>query len=185
MHYLRDDAMTALIFGFFASMWFGWAQAAPNGSARELAERPPPAWRRWLTIAAVVSLAVGAAGGYLAWRHWGDGSALSEPGAMRRYGITVGIEFALAGVGAAILGVRKHPELIAPWICLVVGVHFAPLAPILKNPMLYALAALMSVVALVAVPLARRRDLAPSAVTGVGAGVSLLVFAIISLISVL
>jgi hypothetical protein len=185
MQYLRDDAMTALIFGFFASMWFGWAQAEPDGSARKLAERPPQSWRRWLTLAALLSLMVGAAGGFLAWRHWGDGSALSEPGAMRRYGITVGIEFALAGIGAAILGVRKRQNLIAPWICLVVGVHFAPLAPILKNPLLYALAALMTVVALVAVPLARRRDLAPSAITGVGAGASLLFFAIISLVSVL
>jgi hypothetical protein len=174
MQYLRDDAMTALIFGFFASMWFGWAQ-----------EKPPPAWRRWLSIAAIVSLLVGAVGGYLAWKHWGDGSALSEPGAMRRYGITVGVEFALAGVGAAILGVRKRQDLIAPWICLVVGVHFAPLAPILKNPMLYALAALMTVVALVAVPLARRRDLVPSAITGVGAGAALLIFAVVSVISVL
>jgi hypothetical protein len=50
---------------------------------------------------------------------------------------------------------------------------------------LYVLAALMTVVALVAVPVARRRDLAPSLVTGVGAGASLLVFAIVSLISVL
>lgn len=171
MEYLRDDAMTALIFGFFASMWFGWAQ-----------EKPPPSWRRWLAPAAILSLVVGAAGGYLAWKHWGDGSALSEPGAMRRYGITVGIEFTLAGVGAAILGVRKRQDLIAPWICLVVGVHFVPLAPILQNPMLYVLAALMSVVALAAVPLARRRDLAPSALTGVGAGASLLLFAILSLL---
>jgi len=174
MQYLRDDAMTALIFGFFASMWFGWAQ-----------EKPPPSWRRWLALSAILSLVVGAAGSYLAWRHWGDGSALSEPGAMRRYGITVGVEFALAGIGAAILGMRKRQDLIAPWICLVVGVHFAPLAPILKNPMLYALAALMTVVALVAVPLARRRDLAPSAITGVGAGAALLVFAVVSVISVL
>jgi hypothetical protein len=174
MQYLRDDAMTALIFGFFASMWFGWAQ-----------ERPPQSWRRWLTLAAMLSLVVGAAGGYLAWRHWGDGSALSEPGAMRRYGITVGIELGLAGVGAAILGVRKRQDLIAPWICLVVGVHFAPLAPILKNPLLYVLAALITVVAVFAVPLARRRDMPTSAITGVGAGSALLLFAVVSLISVL
>jgi hypothetical protein len=48
---LRDAAMTALILGFFASSWFGWAQ-----------ERPPAAWRSPLIAGMVLSLAVSAAG---------------------------------------------------------------------------------------------------------------------------
>jgi hypothetical protein len=171
MQHVRDYAVTAAIFGFFASAWFGWAQ-----------ERPPLSWRRPLMLAAVTSIVVAAIGGVLAWRYWDGGSALNEPGAMRAYGITVGVEFALAGLGAAVLGVRKRADLIPPWICLVVGAHFAPLAPILNNPWLYALAAVMTVVALVAVPIARRRDLLPSAVTGVGAGAALLTFAVASAI---
>ena len=35
--FIRDAAMTAVVFGFFASSWFGWAQ-----------EAPPASWRRWL-----------------------------------------------------------------------------------------------------------------------------------------
>lgn len=31
MQYARDGAMSALVLGFFASCWFGWAQ-----------EKPPP-----------------------------------------------------------------------------------------------------------------------------------------------
>jgi hypothetical protein len=30
MQYTRDAAMSALILGFFASSWFGWAQEKPR-----------------------------------------------------------------------------------------------------------------------------------------------------------
>jgi hypothetical protein len=173
MDHVRDAAMTALVFGFFASAWFGWAQ-----------ESPPAAWRPWLGIGAGVSLAVAAVGGILAWQHWADGSALGEPGAMRSYGIIVGVEFTLAGLGAAALALRSRPELIAPWVCLVVGVHFIPLAGPLESPILYPLALVMVLVAVGAVPYARRRNLAPSAVTGAGAGAALLVCAVASLVVV-
>lgn len=56
--YLRDSAMSALILGFFASTWFGWAQ-----------ERPPASWRLPLVGGAVVSLLVALAGGGLAWQN--------------------------------------------------------------------------------------------------------------------
>ena len=171
MNYLRDAAMTTLIFGFFASAWFGWAQ-----------ERPPVTWKKWLGIGGGVSLALAAAGGILAWQHWSDGSALSEPGAMRRYGIILGIELAAAALGAAVLGLRGHRELIAPWVCLVVGAHFIPLAGPLQSPILYPLAVVMVLIAVAAVPYARRRDLAPSAVTGGGAGASLFACAAASLV---
>ncbi|MEV4415342.1 hypothetical protein [Catellatospora sp. NPDC049609] len=170
MNYVRDAAVTALFFGFFASGWFGWAQ-----------ERPPVTWKKWLGIGSGVSLTVAAVGGFLAWRHWSDGSALSEPGAMRRYGIIVGIEFAAAGIGAAVLALRGRKELIPVWVCLVVGVHFVPLAGPLQSPLLYPLAAAMVLIAWRAVPYARSRDLAPSAVTGVGAGASLLASALAAL----
>ncbi len=158
--------MTALILGFFASSWFGWAQ-----------ERPPAAWRPLLIGGALLSLAVAVAGAVLAWRNWSGGSALSEPGAMRHYGIIVGVEFGVAAAGAAGIAWWGRSEYIAPWICLVVGVHFVPMAPVLKNPSLVALGGLMVAIAVAAVVVARRTGLAPSALTGVGAGVALLGFA--------
>jgi hypothetical protein len=68
-------------------------------------------------------------------------------------------------------------EYIAAWVCLVVGVHFWPMAPVLKSPSLVALGALLTVIAVAAVLVSRRTGVAPSAVTGAGAGVALLGFA--------
>src|SRR5450755_546718 len=163
----RDSAMTALILGFFASSWFGWAQ-----------DNPPPTWRSPLIVGALLSLVVAVVGAMLAWRNWSAGSSLREPGAMRRYGIIVGVEFGVAAAGATGIAVWGRPEYIAPWICLVVGVHFLPIAPVLKNPSLVALGVLLVAVAVAAVVVSRRTGLAPTALAGVGAGVALLGFAV-------
>jgi hypothetical protein len=166
MQYTRDGAMSALILGFFASSWFGWAQ-----------EKPPPGWRSPLIVGTVLSLIVAAVGAVCAWRNWSSGSALSEPGAMRQYGIIVGVEFGAAAAGAAVISLCGRGEYIAAWVCLVVGVHFWPMAPVLKSPSLVALGVLLAVVAVAAVVVSRRTGVVPSAVTGAGAGAALLGFA--------
>jgi hypothetical protein len=172
MQYARDDAMIALILGFFASSWFGWAQ-----------EGPPAGWRSLLIAGAVLSLVVAAVGAVAAWRNWSGGSALSEPGAWRRYAIIVGVEFGIAAAGAAGIALWGRREFIAPWVCLVVGVHFWPMAPVLKRPSLIVLGALLTAIAVAAVLVSQRTGLAPSAITGLGAGVALLGFAIWGAIS--
>lgn len=172
MTYARDSAMTALILGFFASCWFGWAQ-----------ERPPATWKLPLIGAAALSLLIAVIGGIYAWRHWSDGSALNAPGAMRQYGIIVGLEFAIAAVGAIGLLVWGHAEYLAPWICLEVGVHFWPMAPVLLNPGLVVLGGLLAIIALVALLASRSFGLEPSALAGAGAGLALLGFAARSLAS--
>jgi hypothetical protein len=169
---LRDAAMTALILGFFASCWFGWAQ-----------EQPPPAWRPLLITGMVLSLAVAATGAVFAWRHWSGDSALSEPGAMRQYGIIVGVEFSVAAAGAAAIALLGRSEYVAPWICLVVGVHVFPMAPVLKSPPLFVLGAALIAVAAAAVLICRGRQLALSAVTGAGAGMVLLGYASLSILA--
>ena len=163
MQFARDYAMTALIFGFFASSWFGWAQ-----------EKPPPAWVRPLIVGSVLSVAVAIAGGITAVLTWSDGSALSEPGAMKRYGTIVGIEFGIAAFGVLALAIREETHLFPTWICLVVGVHFWPLAPVLQSPALRVLAVVLTLVAAGAWWVSRRWKLPLSAATGVSAGVSLL-----------
>ncbi|MET0864210.1 MAG: hypothetical protein ABWZ98_07730, partial [Nakamurella sp.] len=96
--FVRDAAMTAAIFGFFASGWFGWAQ-----------ESPPARWSRRLGVGSVLSIAVAIAGGILGWQHWSDGTVFG-PETSRDFGIVVGIEFGLAGLGAIILALRKQKE---------------------------------------------------------------------------
>jgi hypothetical protein len=172
--YLRDSAMSALILGFFASTWFGWAQ-----------ERPPAGWRGPLIVGSIVSILGAVAGGVLAWRNWSGISALNEPGAMTRFGITVGIEFGLAALGAAVLAVRGGSEYTAVWICLVVGVHFWPLAPLFADPSLVVLGAVLVVVALAGPAAPRRTTIAVSAIVGVGAGAALLTAAASALLRAL
>lgn len=170
--YARDAAMSALILGFFASSWFRWAQ-----------ERPPNGWRRPLAVAAVTSVVVAASGGLLAWQSWSAGSALSGDGAMRAYGVMVGVEFALAAVGAVLLVWRGQSRYLAPFICFVVGVHFWPMAPLLEEPGLYLLGGVLVAVAAGAVLLSRRTSILSSALTGAGAGTVLFLFALRGAIS--
>lgn len=170
--FTRDAAMTAVVFGFFASSWFGWAQ-----------EQPPAAWRNPLIAGSVVSLLITVAGAVLAWQSWFDGTAFN-PTTGRAFGIVVGIEFAISGLGAGVLAVLRKAPFIPAWVALVVGVHLFPLAPLLQYSLLYVTAALVSLVALLAVPLARSRSVTVSAVTGLTVGIVLLATALFSLVTV-
>lgn len=169
--FTRDAAATAAVFGFFAASWFGWAQ-----------EKPPSAWVNWLIAGSLLSLLVAIVGGFFTWQNWSTGTAFT-PQTGRTFGLIVGIEFAIAGIGAGLLSWWGRADLIAPWIALVVGVHFIPLAPLLHYPLLYGVAALVIIAALVAVPLANAQEIAVSAVTGVTTGSILWVAALFSLIT--
>ena len=162
----RDRGMTALLLGFFSAGWFGWGHAAPTGGLAI-----------WLDIGGAVALLVAVAGTFVAFRSPAATAVLRDRSSARRYGIIVGIEFGLAGVGAGILGGIAHAELIPVWVCAVVGVHFFPLAPVLRDRLLVPLGVLMTMVALAALVLELATDIAASTVTGVGAGVLLLAYA--------
>ncbi len=167
--YLRDAAVTAAVFGFFSSSWFGWAQ-----------EAPPPAWRKPLIAGAVTALLAAVAGALLAWRYWNDGTAFDE-GTSRTFGIVVGIEFGAAALGAAALAAWRRRELIPVWIAFVVGVHLFPVAALVQYPLIHVVAALITLAAVVSVPVARSRSISPSAVVGSSTGVVLLAAALFSL----
>lgn len=155
--FLRDAAATAAIFGFFASAWFGWAQ-----------DEPPPAWRKALVAGSILS-----------------GPTAFDADTSRTFGLVVGVEVALAAIGAAVLARRRSSELIPAWVALVVGVHLIPVALLVRSPLIAVTGVLVTLVALVAVPLARSRPVAVSAVTGLGAGTVLLAAALWSLASAL
>jgi len=127
----------------FASAWFGWAQ-----------DEPPPAWRKALVAGSILSLLTAVGGGVMTWRNW-SGPTAFDADTSRTFGLVVGVEVALAAIGAAVLARRRSSELIPAWV------------------------------ALVAVPLARSSPVAVSAVTGLGAGTVLLAAALWSLASAL
>ncbi|MFI1993380.1 hypothetical protein [Actinoplanes sp. NPDC020271] len=169
--HLRDLAVSVAIFGFFASTWFGWAQ-----------EAPPPAWRRWLGAASVLSLLTLGAGVLLAVRHRHGGTVFDDD-TSRTFGIVVGVEFAAAALGAGLLAWRRHAELMAAWIAFVVGVHLFPVAAIMDYPLVHVTGALITVTAAAAVPVARSRGLTPSAVVGAATGLVLLATAVVSAVA--
>lgn len=171
--FVRDAAATAAILGFFASSWFGWAQ-----------ECPPGGWRKRLGAGSIASLLTAVAGGVLAWQHRSDGTVF-DAGTSRAFGVVVGVEFATAGLGAALLAARRKKDLIPAWVGLVVGVHLFPVSWLLNDPLVAVVAVLVTLVSLAAVPVARSRSLAVSAVTGAANGVVLLTAALVSMVGAL
>ncbi|MEU8655379.1 hypothetical protein [Actinoplanes philippinensis] len=170
---VRDVPATAAIFGFFASMWFGWAQ-----------ENPPATWRPWLLAGSVTSLLTMVAGALLTWRNWDATTAFDED-TSRTFGIVVGLEVLLAGAGAVVLSLRGRRELVPVWIALVVGLHLFPVAALLAFPLVHLVGALVTVGALVAVPVARSRTLPVSVVNGLAVGGVLLTAALVCLLAAL
>ena len=164
--------MMGAVLGFFASSWFGWAL-----------DDPPARWRKGLVAGCVVSLATAVTGALLAARHWSDGSVF-DAATSRTFGIVVGIEVALAALGAWLLSRRRRSELVSAYISLVVGVHFFALAPLLQNPLLYVVAVVMTIGAVASIPIARGRSISVSSVAGVLAGSTLLAAAIFALVAV-
>ena len=164
----RDAGLTALFLGFFAAAWFGWAQAEST--------------RRWLLVGSIVSLVIAALGAVVGFRRPRDESALHDRAKYRRYGIIVGIEFAFAGIGAAILGISGAAAYIPIWVCLVVGVHFFPLAPVLDDPGLRPLGAAMIAVSVAALVVTLTKGVPPSTITGISAGLLLLGYAVMALV---
>ena len=168
----RDLLYTTAWFGLMAAVWFGWAQEAPLAKLR----RP-------LIVGAVIGLATAIGFGVLTALNWGEPTALE--GHYGRFGAIVAAEFVLAGVGAAALSLKGHGRWTAWWVALVVAVHFMSLAWVLGGPSLVVLG-LVEVVALVAVALLVRGGTVPtSRWVGPVMGLTLIVYACGSAVSVL
>jgi hypothetical protein len=135
----------------------------------------------WLAVAGVVAALVALAGGVQAFRSPASTGVVHDRQARRRYGLAVGLEFTLAGVGAAILAVAGQIDFILVWVCAVVGVHFFPLASLLEDRLPVTLGASVTTVALLALMAGLATGVAPSTVTGVGAGTLLTGFALATL----
>ncbi len=168
----RDLGITALVEGFFASAWFGWGNAAPSSLSTVL------------VMGSILGLLVAVAGALVGFRAPGTTAVFNDRAAGRRYGIIVGVEFGLAGLGAVVLGVLGYPDYIPVWVCAVVAVHFFALVNVLHDASLRPLGGLMCVVPVLALVIAwwPGSDVKPGLVTGVGAGMLLLVFGALALL---
>ena len=166
----RDLGMTALIEGFFGFVWFGWGQADVSAGLRV-----------GLAVGGVAAALVALAGGIQAFRSPASTGVRHDRQARRRYAIAVGVEFTLAGIGAAVLAAAGQADFIPVWVCAVVGVHFFALASLLEDRLLVPLGASVTTVALVALVAGQATRVAPSTVTGVGAGTLLTGFALAAL----
>jgi hypothetical protein len=168
----RSRGVTVAVDGFFAFVWFGWGQAAA------------PSWLVIpLTVGGAASLLLAVAGVVVAIRSPGPLPAMSDPAVRRRYSITVGLEFGLIGAGAAILGGTGNYLWAPVLVCFGVGVHFFPLATALDNPTLRPLGGLLIAVSAAALVTGLATAVAPSTVTGPGAGLSLLGFGLATLLA--
>lgn len=137
--YPRDVAATALVLAGAAAAWFSWSSADVGGR-----------WPLAAGVAAVVSVAVALAAVVRVRRTRASGSVMADAATRRRYGLVVGTEVVLILVGAFVLSRVNRPGQLAPWILLVVAVHFLPLARLFRVRPLALCGTVLIVVALVA-----------------------------------
>ncbi|WP_311406598.1 hypothetical protein [Liquorilactobacillus uvarum] len=169
MNYTRDYLMSAAIFGMFSFCWLGWAQ-----------EKPRAEWRLWLGITSAIAFILGIAGGVLSYLHWNDISILKQNSSLHWFIIIFFSEILLIAIGAVFLLVKKHSTWVSLWVSFVVAIHFIGLKFVFADSSLFLLAFLMLLVTIGAVPLAKHFEVAPSAILGIGNGVCLLAFSILS-----
>jgi hypothetical protein len=167
----RERGIYAVVEGGFAAGWFGWGQAAA-----------PPWLVVPLAVGSVLSVLVAVAGIVVTARSRARWTAFSDRTVRRRFRIIVGVEFSLAGIGAAALAAAGQATWIPAWVCLVVGVHFFPLSHALGNRSLARAGALLTGVAAAALVVGTTTRVAPSTVTGAGAGLCALAAALATLV---
>jgi hypothetical protein len=173
IEFVRDQAMYAAIFGFFATVWLGWAQ-----------EAPPKTWRLWLGMGSAAAILTCITGIWLAAAHWDGATALTNS-SYPVFGVIVASEVLLVGLGATVLAHFHKKDYLSAWIAVIVGAHFVPLVWIFKDRSLAVLAALLCAVTVVALWRHRKWGIALSALVGGGVGVLLLAFAIKAMLVVI
>ncbi|WP_433126417.1 hypothetical protein ACQPWW_27045 [Micromonospora sp. CA-240977] len=164
----RQAGLTALYLGVFAMVWFSVPAA----------EQP---LRALLVVGSIVALLTAVLGGVLAARLRGVGSP-RDRAADRPYLLIVVAEFAAAGLGAAVLVAADWTEYVPVLVCLVVGLHFFPLAPLLRDPLLRPLGGALCLVAAAGLVTGLASAVSAGLVVGVGAGVLLLGYAVQALV---
>ncbi|MFJ2082017.1 hypothetical protein ACI2KV_32000 [Micromonospora chokoriensis] len=164
----RQAGLTALYLGIFAMVWFSVPAA----------EQP---LRALLVVGSIAALLTAVLGGVLSARLRGAGSP-RDRAADRPYLLIVVAEFVAAGLGAAVLIAADRSEYVPVLVCLVVGLHFFPLAPLLRDPLLRPLGLALCLVAAAGLVTGLASAVSAGLVVGVGAGLLLLGYAVQALV---
>lgn len=142
-------ASAGVMMAFFGAMWWVWGVAGIRGVFRgETAAF-------FLTLACATIILVG--GGTLlsraASREPHDASPAEQTHGRaegNRYGMTFGavfgIEMVTIALGSILLNLSHHTEFILPFVSIVVGMHFFPLARLFEVRVYYATGALLVLV---------------------------------------
>jgi hypothetical protein len=157
----RRAGLGALYLGIFAVIWFSVPESRP-----------------WLVAGAVASILTAVAGALLFRRAQRAGSGPRDVAADRRYLLIVAAEVGAAVLGAVVLGLAGWSEYTPVLIAAVVGLHFLPLAPLLRSPGLRLLGLAVCVVAVAGLITGLATSVSPAEVVGTGNGVLLLGYAI-------
>ncbi|KAB1654080.1 hypothetical protein F8O01_14295 [Pseudoclavibacter chungangensis] len=167
--FARDHAFTIAWFGLMALVWFGWGQ-----------EDPPTRWRWRLGVGSALGLVLLGVFGAAVGLRWSEGSALE--GRYHWFGLLVLVELLAAGIGCAVLWRRERRRWTAWWVALVVALHFVPLAFLLDDWSLVVLGLVQFGTLLALLPRLRRDDATTSRLVGPVMGVTLLGFALVSVV---
>ncbi|MFI6824461.1 hypothetical protein ACIBJE_26485 [Micromonospora sp. NPDC050187] len=165
----RQAGLTALYLGVFATLWFSVPKADPPLDTV-------------LVVASVAALLTALTGGVVVARSRGADGPPRDRAADRRYLLVVVVEFAAAGLGAALLGLVGWSAFIPVLVSAVVGLHFLPLAPVLGDPLLRPLGLSVCLVALVGLVVGLVSSGPVALVVGVGTGLLLLGHALVALL---
>ena len=142
LQYPRELVMIGAVFGVAAFAWAGWGQENPPGHV---------AWRVVLGGLSVAGLVLAALSVPIAIRHWRTPTAIDPGGtAFRVYLIVFWLEVIIGAVLAFLAARAGRPDLVAPLILAVVGVHFFALAIVFHQPVLHVAAAVLTMIAILA-----------------------------------
>src|SRR5689334_8445639 len=133
----RQAGLAGIYLGLFATVWFSVPSA--GGTLRAL-----------LIVASVAALLTVCWGIAVFVRAGRPTTATRDRGADRRYLLIVLAEVVAAGLGALVLSLAGFTAYTPVLISAVVGLHFFPLAPVLRDPGLRVLGAVVCAVAVAA-----------------------------------
>lgn len=151
-------ASAGFMMAFFGAAWWGWGV----GGIRGVFRGETMAFFLTLALATIILVSGGALLSRAAHRLPHETSPAEQARSQaegkrysRTFGLVFGVEMATIAFGSLLLNRSHHPELLLPFVSIVVGVHFFPLARLFDVRLYYvtgALLVLTGVTIMLAVP---------------------------------